>query len=57
MSNIYDDMYAETYEEFSFTDTTGKTTKYEHYKTYTLLANESGDWSITNINITDTSKY
>lgn len=57
MSNVYDDMYAETYEEFSFTDNVGKTTKYERYKTYTLLANESGEWSITNINITDTSKY
>jgi len=57
MSNVYDDMYAETYEEFSFTDNVGKTTKYERYKTYKLLANESGDWSITNINITDTSKY
>lgn len=54
-TNIHD-MSADSYEVFHFTDNVGKTTIYERYKTYTLLADQSGDWSITNIDITDTSK-
>jgi len=56
ISNNIHDMSAESYEVFHFTDNVGKTTIYERYKTYTLLADQSGDWSITNIDITDTSK-
>ncbi|WP_186667795.1 hypothetical protein [Sporosarcina sp. BP05] len=55
-STNIEDMFAESYEVFHFTDNVGKTTIYERYKTYSLLADESGDLSITNIDITDTSK-
>ncbi|MBO0589488.1 zinc ribbon domain-containing protein [Sporosarcina sp. E16_8] len=54
-TNIHN-MSAESYEVFHFTDNVGKITLYERYKTYILLADQSGNWSITNIDITDTSK-
>jgi len=56
ISNDIHNVFAQSYEVFHFTDNVGKTTIYERYKTYTLLADQSGEWSITNINITDSSK-